>query len=72
MSEASVAMCDKMIAKLRERVYLGDGVYAYHDGYLIWVMTQGSAHIALEPEVLAALDAYRKTVNELIASINAV
>jgi hypothetical protein len=43
-------------------VYLGDGVYASHDGYHIWLRTErdGREHlIALEPYVLTALAEYR-------------
>ena len=39
--------------------YLGDGVYASHDGYQVWLTTRvgGQQHtIALEPPVLDALD----------------
>jgi hypothetical protein len=38
--------------------YLGDGVYASHDGYQVWLTTgvDGQRHsIALEPAVLRAL-----------------
>jgi hypothetical protein len=38
--------------------YLGDGVYASHDGYQVWLTTRvdGQQHtIALEPAVLRAL-----------------
>ena len=62
---------EQLIAKLKERVYLGDGVYAQHDGYQIWIDTGGETRIALEDEVLVALDLYRKTVADLIAAINA-
>lgn len=43
-----------------EETYLGDGVYASFDGYQVWLRT-GEDHdnrIALEPEVLGALEAY--------------
>lgn len=40
-------------------VYLGDGVYAKHDGYQIWLWTSDGVHsssgIALEPNVIMAL-----------------
>lgn len=49
-----------MSDRLDER-YIGDGVYASHDGYQIWVRAErdGRQHeIALEPHVLAALFEY--------------
>lgn len=44
-------------------VYLGDGVYATHDGFHVWLRV--NAHtaqpvVALEPSVLLALLAYAK------------
>ena len=45
-----------------EGTYLGDGVYASHDGYQIWLETtrdDGQLHrIAIEPAVLDKLNAY--------------
>ena len=38
--------------------YLGDGVYAGFDGYQIWLYTQEGNEIAIESEVLHALEAY--------------
>lgn len=41
--------------------YLGDGVYASFDGYQIWLMVERDGRresIALEPPVLAALNAF--------------
>jgi hypothetical protein len=54
----------------REQEYLGDGVYASWDGYVIWLRT--GAHegayvtntIALEPGVFAALVKYERRVGE--------
>ena len=46
--------------------YLGDGVYASTDGWHLWLRTprEGGIHeIALEPEVLARLDEYRRRLN---------
>lgn len=51
-----------MLADLHARTYLGDGVYAAHDGYQVWVATSDSNRIALEPSVLAALLAYDKLI----------
>jgi len=45
--------------------YLGDGVYASYDGCMVWLDLRGqdsTTRIALEPEVLAALDEFRKAV----------
>lgn len=53
-----------MPEKLKEQ-YIGDGVYASHDGYHVWLRTDrdGMQHrIALEPEVLASLIAYEKRI----------
>lgn len=45
----------------QDLAYLGDGVYAGHDGYQVW-LTVGSHMnaelIALEPDVLKALVTY--------------
>lgn len=41
--------------------YLGDGVYAGHDGYQVWLTTGDHRNrelIALDPDVLKALVAY--------------
>lgn len=46
-------------------VYLGDGVYASHDGYHLWLDLRAqdpNIRIALEPEVLKALDDYRASL----------
>lgn len=46
--------------------YIGDGVYADTDGWQIWLRTRranGWHEIALEPEVLARLDEYRRRLN---------
>lgn len=50
------------VSELRDPTYLGDGVYAGHDGYQVWVHTQQGHCIALEPGVLAALLAYDKRI----------
>lgn len=48
---------------LRDREYLGDGVYAAHDDYHIWLwLGDGGPEnraIALEPNVLNRLEKYR-------------
>lgn len=50
-----------------DKQYLGDAVYAQHDGYHIWLTTEGGEQdqcIALEPAVLSALDSYRERLRE--------
>lgn len=52
---------------LRDREYLGDGVNVGNDGYnvVLWLDNEGGYGpnaIALEPGVLARLDAYRERV----------
>lgn len=49
---------------MNDELYLGDGVYAGQDGYHIWLWTDNgetkSQPIALEPQVLDSLFAYRE------------
>ena len=49
--------------------YLGDGVYAKFDGYYTWIYTSNgikeSDMIALEPEVLKALNRFDKECREV-------
>jgi hypothetical protein len=44
---------------LQSSIYLGDGVYAAHDDYHVWLYIDNGVEItdiiALEPQVLAAL-----------------
>ena len=46
--------------------YLGDGVYAIYDGYGIWLHANDHKNptdrIYLEPQVMEALDRFRKEV----------
>jgi hypothetical protein len=45
--------------------YLGDGVYVYHDGFQVWLITErdeGEHRIALEPVVFDNLVRYRKRI----------
>lgn len=55
---------------MKDEIYLGDGVYAGQDGYHIWLWTSDgvrqSEPIALEPEVLDALNAYRERLLERV------
>jgi hypothetical protein len=49
-----------------DRIYLGDGIYTYFDGYTIWLRvtrTTGVDEIALEPAVLESLDIYRNNLD---------
>jgi hypothetical protein len=48
--------------------YLGDGVYASFDGYMIWLRTgshDAKPAIALEPEVFAQLVKYQRDMYAL-------
>lgn len=40
--------------------YLGEGVYASHDGFQIVLCTLEGSLIFLEPSILAALERYRR------------
>jgi len=45
--------------------YLGDGVYATHDGYHVWLDLRGqdsTTRIALEPSVFRSLIEYERDV----------
>lgn len=49
----------------KDHHYLGDGVYAAHDGFQIWlaVNRDGAEHrIALEPDVFVRLREYRQWI----------
>ena len=52
---------------MRDKQYLGDGVYAQNDGFHIWLTVEDGIDvqhkIALEPQVLAALDRYRAALS---------
>ena len=49
----------------RDHEYLGDGVYASFDGYQIWLAANDHRNvvIALEPDVFAALVAYKERID---------
>jgi hypothetical protein len=53
-----------------DEVYLGDSVYADYDGFHIWIWTSDgvskSCCIALEPQVLDALNNYRARLLERV------
>ncbi len=46
--------------------YLGDGVYASFDGYKIWLAVNDHRNkvVALEPQVLRALEEYAEDVEK--------
>ncbi len=45
-------------------LYIGDGVYASHDGFQFWLSTHDHQHrIALEPAVLSAFFRYIEQVH---------
>ena len=49
------------LGPLRDKTYIGDGVYAEIDDYQIWISTEDGAHrIALEPAAFASLLHYAK------------
>lgn len=35
-----------------KKIYLGDGLYVYHDGMQYWLTTDAGMEVALEPSVL--------------------
>lgn len=50
---------------MERELYIGDGVYARHDGYQVLLRAQreeGWVEIALEPAVLGALNAFVRDV----------
>jgi len=49
-----------LFAEIAKGRYLGDGVYASHDGYQVWLAANHHENkvVALEPEVMSALIAY--------------
>lgn len=52
----------------KHEAYIGDGVYAWTDGYQIWLKADrdGQEHlIALEPATFAALIRYEARLHEL-------
>lgn len=51
------------MSSLQDQTYLGDGVYAAHDGYQIWLGVDRNGRqerVALEPAVFAALVQYEQ------------
>ena len=68
----------ELLKLLEEKHYLGDSVYAFHDGYhFILITHNGYAddprnRIALEPAVFANLNRYREYVANLISDYNRI
>lgn len=60
-----------IVQELVKKVYLGDGVYAYHDGHQVWLTTGPRCEIALEPEVMAELGKYVASVEKKIRDYHA-
>jgi hypothetical protein len=61
---------EQMIHELAREVYIGDGVYAHHDGYQIWVRAEreGREHsVALDSSVFRDLTAYKEATERKIA-----
>ncbi len=50
---------EKFLDQLKDKCYLGDGVYCGHDGYQIWLVTEGNK-IAIDPYVFKQLVEYAK------------
>jgi hypothetical protein len=55
-----------IIDELAKKTYLGDGVYAHHDGYQIWLTTLEGNRIAVEPSVMIALVKYDEETKRVI------
>lgn len=55
-----------------EKVFLGDGVYAQHDGYSLILTTENGVEatntIYLEPSVINSLENYLKNLKEKISN----
>lgn len=67
-----MSQSEDLIKRLKEKQYLGDGLYAHHDGYHIVLSTErenGTHHIGLESQVLSAFDRYREYISSLMKEI---
>jgi hypothetical protein len=57
----------------QDKHYIGDGVYASHDGYQIWLETSDGIRvtnaIALEPGVFASLVEYEASLRRKSAAM---
>ena len=66
---------ERILERMKQKVYLGDGLYAAFDGYQIILSAQRDdiTHwIGLEPETQYLLDQYKKQLNELITQYKAL
>lgn len=57
------------VSDLKQKEYLGDGVYCGYDGWQIWLWTDhgfgpDQRPIALEPAVLERLNAFDRRISE--------
>ena len=54
----------KRLEDLQDAEYLGDGLYAGHDGFHVWLVAHDGYRttnaVGLEPPVLKAFDEYRE------------
>ena len=60
-NRAAVLVADFDVVDVMKKEYLGDGLYAHFDGFMITLSTQreaGEHYVALEPEVFEALIQY--------------
>jgi hypothetical protein len=64
-----------MVTNPRETIYpneyLGDSVYASYDGWHVWLAVNDHRNlvVALDPDVLMALDRYAGRIAEIVAQM---
>ena len=62
-----------MTNQLPDKRYIGDGLYASHDGCQFWLEASNgewvSDRVALEPNTMAGLDDYREYVAQHYKSV---
>ncbi|HMH11126.1 MAG TPA: hypothetical protein VK553_10470 [Candidatus Nitrosopolaris rasttigaisensis] len=56
-------------AKWEEKQYLSDGVYAWFDGYHIWLETLEGNKIALEPDCIKLFGIYDESLRKDIRRV---
>lgn len=65
---------DELIKRLTARVYLGDGLYASHDGYQIRLAASDGIHdtneVSLDTSVFQHLVEFKQHCDETIKEIN--
>jgi hypothetical protein len=62
----------EMIELIKKPVYLGDGLYCVYDGYTVVLSAEhenGTHYVAIEPDVMRNLDAYRETLKERMTKL---